>query len=65
MATFTGNLGLLMLEPYNEDAAVKYNKHNSNENWLWKRQGLALLALPPTTPKACKYFFSKIRHFVL
>jgi hypothetical protein len=51
------------MEPYNEDAAVKYNKLSSNENWLRKRQGLALPALPPTTPEARKYFFSKIRHF--
>ena len=51
------------MEPYNEDAAVKYNKINSNENWLRIRQGLALPALPPTTPEARKYFFSKIRHF--
>jgi hypothetical protein len=51
------------MEPYNEDAAVKYNKLSSNENWLRKRQGLALPALPPTTLEACKYFFSKIRHF--
>jgi hypothetical protein len=51
------------MEPYNEDAAVKYNKLNSNEDWLRKRQGLALPALPPTTPEARKYFFSKIRHF--
>ena len=39
------------MEPYNEDAAVKYNKLSSNENWLRKRQGLALPALPPTTPE--------------
>lgn len=51
------------MEPYNEDAAVKYNKLSSNENWLRKRQGLALPALPPTTPEARKYFFFKIRHF--
>ena len=51
------------MEPYNEDAAVKYNKLSSNENWLRKRQSLALPALPSTTPEACKYFFFKIRHF--
>jgi hypothetical protein len=51
------------MEPYNEDAAVKYNKINSNEDWLRKRQGLALPALPPTTPEARKYFFYKVRHF--
>ena len=51
------------MEPYNEDAAVKYNKINSNENWLRIRQGLALPALPPTTPEAHKYFFHRIRHF--
>jgi hypothetical protein len=51
------------MEPYNEVSSVKYNKLNANDNWLRKRQGLALPALPPTTPEARKYFFSKIRHF--
>ena len=51
------------MEPYNEVSSIKYNKLNANDNWLHKRQGLALPALPPTTPEARKYFFSKIRHF--
>lgn len=53
----------LGMEPYSDDSAVKYNGLNSNDNWLRKRQGLALPALPPTTIEARKYFFSKIRHF--
>ncbi|KAF5379066.1 hypothetical protein D9615_005940 [Tricholomella constricta] len=35
----------------------------SSDHWLRQRQGLALPALPPTTPEARKYFFSQVRHF--
>lgn len=50
------------MEPYTESAAQTF-KLSSNDNWLRKRQGLALPALPPTTPEARKYFFTKIREF--
>jgi hypothetical protein len=50
------------MEPYTESAARTF-KLNSNDDWLRKRQGLALPALPPTTLEARKYFFTKIREF--
>jgi hypothetical protein len=50
------------MEPYTESAAQTF-KLSSNDHWLRKRQGLALPALPPTTPEARKYFFTKIREF--
>ena len=50
------------MEPYTESAAQTF-KLSSNDNWLRERQGLALPALPPTTPEARKYFFTKIREF--
>lgn len=52
----------LAMEPYTESAAQTF-KLSSNDDWLRKRQGLALPALPPTTPEARKYFFTKIRDF--
>lgn len=52
----------MAMEPYNEHAASTY-KLKSNDDWLRCRQGLALPALPPTTPEARQYFFSKIRDF--
>ncbi|KAG6849717.1 hypothetical protein H0H93_006014 [Arthromyces matolae] len=54
----------LGMEPYNEQTAEKFKfKRNSNNDWLRKRQGLALPVLPPTTLTARQYFFSRIRHF--
>lgn len=50
------------MEPYSESAASAF-KLNHNDDWLRKRQGLALPALPPTTPEARQYYFSKIRDF--
>ncbi|KAG6849716.1 hypothetical protein H0H93_006013 [Arthromyces matolae] len=57
----------LGMEPYNEHTAEKFRgiKTNSNDDWLRRRQGLALPALPPTTPAARRYFFSKIRDFAV
>ena len=52
----------LAMEPFTESAAQIF-KLSHNDNWLRKRQGLALPALPPTTPEARKYFFTKIRDF--
>ncbi|KAJ6626312.1 hypothetical protein B0H10DRAFT_2211200 [Mycena sp. CBHHK59/15] len=51
------------MEPYDENNAKKL-KLNSNNDWLRRRQGLALPILPPTTPEGRKYFFSKIGDFV-
>ena len=50
------------MEPYSEAAANTF-KLNSYDDWLRKRQGLALPVLPPTTPEARKYFFTEIRIF--
>lgn len=50
------------MEPYGAAATAQYPL-NSPDDWLRKRQGLALPVLPPTTPEARKYFFSKIREF--
>ena len=54
--------GRLIMEPYGATAAVQYPL-NAADDWLRKQQGLALPVLPPTTPEAHKYFFSKIREF--
>jgi len=50
------------MEPYGATAAAQYPL-NAADDWLQKRQGLALPVLSPTTPEARKYFFSKIREF--
>lgn len=50
------------MEPYGDTAAAQYPL-NFADDWLHKWQGLALPVLPPTTPEARKYFFSKIREF--
>lgn len=50
------------MESYGAAAATEYLLNNADD-WLRKRQGLALPVLPPTTPEARKYFFSKIREF--
>ena len=50
------------MEPYTEEVETRY-KLNSGDSWLRKRQGLALPVLPPTTPEAREFFFSKIREF--
>lgn len=50
------------MEPYSEGVETRY-KLSSGDSWLRKRQGLALPVLPPTTPEARKFFFSKIREF--
>ncbi|KAJ3505980.1 hypothetical protein NLJ89_g7126 [Agrocybe chaxingu] len=52
----------LGMESYSQDAAEAYPL-NRSDDWLRKRQGLALPALPPTTPEARKYFFTQIRKF--
>ncbi|KAJ7624250.1 hypothetical protein DFH06DRAFT_1445903 [Mycena polygramma] len=50
----------LAMEPFSEDAAKRYPL-NRNDDWLRKKQKLALPTLPPTTPEARKYFFSQMR----
>lgn len=50
------------MEPYSNQAAILF-KLNSSDDWLRKRQGLALPALPPTTLDAHDYFFSKMPVF--
>ncbi|KAF8074039.1 hypothetical protein FPV67DRAFT_1650749 [Lyophyllum atratum] len=52
----------LSMDCYNEQAASSF-KLNASDDWLRRRQGLALPALPPTTPEARQYFFTKVRHF--
>jgi len=52
----------LLMEPYTVAATDRYPL-NPSDDWLRKRQGLALPVLPPTTPEARKYFFTKIREF--
>ncbi|KAG6818630.1 hypothetical protein H0H93_003334 [Arthromyces matolae] len=56
----------LGMESYSEAVIAKYNlnkKLNTSDDWLRRRQGLALPALPPTTLEARKYFFSKVPSF--
>ena len=52
----------LKMEPYSEEAAKIYPL-NKNDDWLRKRQGLALPILPPTTSEARKFFFTQVRRF--
>ncbi|KAF7340497.1 3'-5' exonuclease domain-containing protein [Mycena sanguinolenta] len=52
------------MEPYDDHTARLYNQ-NSNNDWLRRRQGVALPILPPTSPEARKYFFSKLTTFVI
>lgn len=43
--------------------AQKFKLKNRGDDWLRRRQGLALPALPPTTNEARKYFFTQIRKY--
>jgi hypothetical protein len=47
------------MQPFDEQAAATL-KVSASDNWLQCQQGLALPALPPTTPEAQQYFFVKI-----
>ena len=38
-------------------------KLNPSDDWLRKKQGLALPVLPPTTSEARQYFFKKVRDY--
>ena len=44
------------MEPYGAAAATEYQLNNADD-WLRKRQGLALPVLPPTTLKPANFFF--------
>ena len=50
------------MQPFDEQAAATF-KISASDDWLRRRQGLALPALPPTTPEAQRYFFVKIREY--
>jgi len=51
------------MKPFNANAVTTYaGKINSSDDWLRRRQGVALPVLPPTTPEARQYFFTQIRH---
>jgi hypothetical protein len=50
------------MQPFDEQAAATF-KVSASDDWLRRRQGLALPALPPTTPEARRYFFVKIREY--
>ena len=49
---------LLAMEPYDEHN--NQVKLNTSDDWLRRRQGLALPVLPPTTPEARRFFFAEI-----
>jgi hypothetical protein len=34
-----------------------------SDDWLRRKQGLVLPAIPPTTSEACQYFFVKIHEY--
>lgn len=45
------------------DTITSIFKLNPSDEWLRKRQGLALPVLPPTTPEARQYFFKKVKEY--
>jgi hypothetical protein len=45
------------------DTVTSTFKLNPSDEWLRKRQGLALPVLPPTTPEARQYFFKKVKEY--
>ncbi|KAK6988809.1 hypothetical protein R3P38DRAFT_3228414 [Favolaschia claudopus] len=50
--------------PYDENAVERF-KLNGNNDWLRRRQGVALPIVPPTTPEARKYYFANVGDFVV
>ena len=50
------------MEPFDDQAAARFKMKGSND-WLRRRQGVALPILPPSTPEARQYFFRTIRSF--
>ncbi|PPQ83785.1 hypothetical protein CVT24_007139, partial [Panaeolus cyanescens] len=53
----------LDMQSYSVESAAQFKLKNSNDDWLRKRQGLALPILPPTTLEARVYFFKKLREY--
>ena len=47
------------MQPFDEQAAATF-KISALDDWLQRRQGFTLPALPPATPEAWQYFFVKI-----
>ncbi|KAK7002121.1 hypothetical protein R3P38DRAFT_3215931 [Favolaschia claudopus] len=54
----------LGMAPYDENAVERF-KLNGNNDWLRRRQGVALPIVPPTTPEARKYYFANVGDFVV
>ena len=52
----------LAMQPYNEQTATLFVVSHSDD-WLHRKQGLALSAVPPTTSEARQYFFVKIHEY--
>jgi hypothetical protein len=52
----------LAMQPYNDYTAAEF-QISSTDDWLRRRQGLALPVLPPTTLEARRYFFVKVREY--
>lgn len=52
------------MEPYDDRTAPRF-KMRGNDDWLRRRQGVALPVLPPSTLEARQYFFPKIRTFAM
>ncbi|PPQ71065.1 hypothetical protein CVT26_011467, partial [Gymnopilus dilepis] len=50
----------LAMDPYTDGCETVFPL-NPSDDWLRKRQKLALPVLPPTTPEARQYFFKKFR----
>jgi hypothetical protein len=50
------------MQPYNENTAAAF-QIPASDDWLRRRQALALPVLPPTTPEARRYFFVKIKEY--
>ncbi len=45
------------MDTFNENSPAILN---ASDDWLRRRQGLALPVIPPTTPEARRFFFSEI-----
>jgi hypothetical protein len=52
----------LVMQLYNEHTATAF-QIPASDDWLRCQQALAPPVLPPTTSKACQYFFTKIREY--
>ncbi|KAK7025856.1 hypothetical protein R3P38DRAFT_3531780 [Favolaschia claudopus] len=54
----------LGMAPYNKDAVEKF-KLTGNNDWLRRRQGVALPIVHPTSPEARTYYFANVGDFVI